>query len=73
MSTRRGPKMSEPHHDEILHFVQRHDCPFVTSSDVAEQFPQVSDRTIRKRLDDLVEQGKLKQRRVGAHAKVWYH
>jgi DeoR/GlpR family transcriptional regulator of sugar metabolism len=39
---------------------------------VAKEFPEVADRTVRKRLNDLVEQGDLKRRKVGAAAKVWY-
>lgn len=72
MSAKRGPKMSEPSHDDVLQFVQRNSCPFVTSGDVAERFDEVHDRTIRKRLNDLVESGRLEMRKVGANAKVWY-
>ena len=72
MSSKRGPKMSEPTYSEVLGFVQENSCPFVTSGDVAEQFPEVSHRTVRKRLNDLVERGELRRRKVGAHAKVWY-
>lgn len=72
MSAKRGPKMSDPSHDDVLQFVQRNSCPFVTTSDVAEEFDEVHDRTIRKRLNDLVEREELKMREVGANAKVWY-
>jgi len=64
--------MSDPSYSEVFEFVQENSCPFVTSGDVAEQFPSVSDRTIRKRLNRLVERGDLCRRKVGAHAKVWY-
>jgi DeoR/GlpR family transcriptional regulator of sugar metabolism len=64
--------MAEPTYDEVLQFVQQHSCPFVTTNDVAERFDGVSDRTIRNRLHDLVQQNRLKRRQVGAHAKVWY-
>lgn len=72
MSPKRGPKMVEPSYDDVFRFAQQHSCPFVTSADVAAEFPKVSDKTIRKRLNELVDRGKLKSRRVGAHAKVWY-
>jgi len=72
MSSTRGPKMSKPTHDEVYKFVQQNDCPFVTSGDVAQEFDQVSERTIRERLNDLVDNDRLACRRVGAHAKVWY-
>jgi DeoR/GlpR family transcriptional regulator of sugar metabolism len=64
--------MSNPSYSEVLEFVQQNSCPFVTSQDVAEEFPEVSGRTIRKRLNELVKRGDLNRRRVGAHAKVWY-
>jgi predicted ArsR family transcriptional regulator len=64
--------MTEPDHDTVYQFVQRQSAPFVTSGDVAEQFPEVADRTVRNRLNDLVEQGRLESRFVGAAAKVWY-
>lgn len=64
--------MSEPSHKDVLQFVRQNSCPFVTSNDVAEQFNDVHDRTIRERLNDLVGQGELQMRKVGASAKVWY-
>lgn len=64
--------MSEPSYDRVYQLVEESSCPFVTTADVAEEFDSVSDRTIRKRLNDLVRQGKLERRQVGAHAKVWY-
>jgi len=63
--------MVEPSHETVRQFVERNSCPFVTSQDVAEQFPNVSDRTIRKRLNDLVDRGELKVRTIGG-PKVWY-
>jgi len=72
MSTKWGPPMSDPAHEDVLEFVRQNSCPFVTSGDVAEQFPEVSDRTVRKRLNDLLDRGKLEMRQIGAHAKVWY-
>lgn len=64
--------MADPSHSDVLEFVERNSEPFVTSKDVAEEFTDVTDRTVRERLHDLVDEGKLKMRRVGAHAKVWY-
>lgn len=72
MSGKVGRKMSEPTYEEVYQFVQETSCPFVTSDDVAEQYQEVSDRTIRNRLNDLVDQGKLQYRKIGASAKVWY-
>jgi len=64
--------MQEPYHEQVYEFVSEHRKPFVTSSDVSEQFPQVSARTVRERLSDLVDDGRLKVREVGGASKVWY-
>lgn len=64
--------MSKPTHQQVKQVVSQNSCPFATTQDVAEQFPDVTDKTIRKRLKDLVEQGKLRRRKVGAAANVWY-
>lgn len=72
MSSTRGAKMADPSYEDVLQFVQENSRPFVTSSDVAEEFDSVSDRTIRKRLNRLVDREELNHRKVGAHAKVWY-
>lgn len=72
MSLKPGPKMSDPSYQQVKQVVQRSRCPFVTSNDVAEKFPEVTDRTIRKRLNDLVDRNELRSRQVGAQAKVWY-
>jgi DeoR/GlpR family transcriptional regulator of sugar metabolism len=63
--------MSEPHHDGVLKFVQQKNEPFAATEDVAEAFDGVSDRTIRKRLNDLVERGDLRCREIGS-GKVFY-
>jgi len=72
MSAKRGPKMSEPSHESVYQFVREKSEPFVTTGDVAEEFQSVSGKTVRERLKDLAEDGRLKTRKVGAHAKVWY-
>jgi len=72
MSPEHGPEMKEPTPMQVLQFVRQHRKPFVTSSDVAENFPEVSDRTLRGRLNSLVEDGKLEVRKVGANSKVWF-
>jgi len=72
MTAKRGAKMSEPTHEDVYQFVQEQSCPFVTSGDVGDEWPGVSQRTIRERLNDLAERGELHARRVGANAKVWY-
>lgn len=64
--------MQQPDHTEVYRFVEQKSEPFVTSTDVAEQFESVSDKTIRKRLNDLVEDNRLESRVIGAAAKVWY-
>jgi len=72
MSSTPGPKMSEPSHSRVLQFVREHRKPFVTTADASEQFPDVTRRTIYKRLEDLHDQGELEKRQIGARAVVWY-
>jgi len=72
MSANRGPKMSDPTHEQVYQFVHEHSCPFVTTGDVAERFPDVTERTVRERLKDLAGDERLACRQVGPHAKVWY-
>jgi len=71
MSSKPGPKMSEPHHGDVLEFVQQKSEPFAATEDVAEAFDTVSERTIRKRLNDLVADGELRCREIGS-GKVYY-
>lgn len=72
MSSKRGPKMSEPSHDRVLRFVRRHSRPFVSTAEVSEQFDTVTKRTINDRLNDLEQQGELEKYEIGANAIVWY-
>lgn len=72
MSTKPGPKMSDPSHEEVLQFVLANPKPFVKTGEVAEEFDAVSQRTIHSRLDDLVNDGKLEKDEVGANGVVWY-
>jgi len=64
--------MREPSHDQVLQFVRRQDCPFVTTAEVADEFSTVTRRTINKRLNDLHEDGELMKREIGARSVVWY-
>ena len=67
-SDRRVKKMDP---DEVLSFVRGHEEPCVTAGEVAERF-DVSSRAARYRLDQLEEQQKVKGKKVGGSAKVWY-
>jgi len=76
MASTPGPDMQEPHHDQVLNwveqFVSQNTKPFVQTTDVAEQFQQVSKRTVYKRLKDLHEREELERRDVGANSTVWW-
>jgi len=72
MSSKPGPKMSDPTHQDVLQFVHRNSAPFVTTNDVAEEFEDVTRKTVISRLHDLADEGELDRRKVGAAAKVWY-
>lgn len=76
MSTKPGPDMQQPYHDDVLQYVRRfvreNSCPFVRTTDVSEQFGEVSKRTIYNRLDDLADKDELNKREVGANSAVWW-
>jgi len=72
MSTRRGPKMKSPTHDQVLQFVRQQNCPFVTTAEVAERFNSVTRRTINQRLNDLHDEDRIEKREIGARSVVWY-
>lgn len=72
MSSRPGPKMKEPTHDQVYQFVREHSRPFVTSREVAEEFPSVARRTINGRLNELHDRGRIAKREIGANSVVWY-
>jgi len=64
--------MQDPTPSEVLQFVRDHSKPFVTSEDVDDHFDEVTDRTLRDRLNMLVKENELEVRTVGANSKVWY-
>lgn len=72
MSSKPGPDMKEPTHQQVLQFVRQNSKPFVTTSDVSDRFSGVSSKTVRERLKTLEEQSELNMRRVGANSKVWF-
>jgi hypothetical protein len=76
MAATPGPDMREPHHDDVLEFVDRFTSeksqPFVQTTDVSGRFSEVSKRTVYSRLDDLEERGELEKRCVGANSTVWW-
>lgn len=72
MSSKRGPPMSEPTHDDVLQFVRENDKPFVKSVEVSEQFDSVSRRTVNKRLNQLRDRGALEKTEIGANGVVWW-
>jgi len=64
--------MKSPTPRQVLQFVGQNRKPFVTTADVSGEFPEVSSKTIRDRLNSLVEKEMLNVRQVGANSKVWY-
>lgn len=64
--------MQNPKPEDVEQFVAQSGSPFVTTGDVAEEFPSVTARTIRKRLNSLVNDGAIEKREVGANSIVWY-
>jgi predicted HTH transcriptional regulator len=72
MAAENGTDVRKAPHSAVLQFVRENNAPFVSTQEVAEQFPEVSSRTIRIRLNDLVDRGNLESQEVGGNAKVWY-
>lgn len=57
--------------DDVIEFMKNHEEPFVTVGDVAEEMG-VRNSTMHKRLNELNEKGKIKRKKVGASAVVWW-
>lgn len=72
MSSRPGPKMKNPTHEQVLQFLRNHSRPFVTTREVTEEFPSVSRRTLNGRLNELHDRGDIGKRKIGARSVVWY-
>jgi DNA-binding Lrp family transcriptional regulator len=64
--------MSDPQPEQVYQFVLQNGKPFATTSDVAEEFEEVSKKTVWKRLDKLEAAGKIQKEKIGANAVVWY-
>ena len=64
--------MQEPRPNRVLQFVQENTKPFVTTAEAAAEFPEVSSKTVRDRLNTLEERGEIEVCQVGANSKVWY-
>ena len=64
--------MSDPQPEQVYQFVLQNRKPFATTSDVAEEFEEVSKKTVWKRLDKLEAAGKIRKEKIGANAVVWY-
>ena len=57
--------------DAIMNFVRNHEDPCVTAGEIAAEFG-VTNEAVNYRLQQLAEEGRLRDKKVGASAKVWY-
>jgi predicted ArsR family transcriptional regulator len=57
--------------EEILAVFQSSSDPVLTTGEVASEF-DITHRGVRDRLEKLEERGKLRSKKVGARAKVWW-
>jgi predicted ArsR family transcriptional regulator len=57
--------------DEIISEFENIPGPVVTAPDLAERLPLTRD-AVRRRLNTMEDEGRLKSRVVGANAKVYY-
>jgi predicted ArsR family transcriptional regulator len=71
MATKTSQEVGELTYDNIVNFVREHEDPCVTASEIADAFG-ISNAGARWRLKRLKKRGKLRDKKVGASAKVWY-
>ncbi|TVT95148.1 winged helix-turn-helix transcriptional regulator [Haloferax volcanii] len=64
----RKPKITD---HEILEVFRSSSDPVLTTAEVAAEF-EITHRGVRDRLEKLEEAGKLRSKKVGARAKVWW-
>lgn len=57
--------------EDILRAIERHSDPCVTASEIAEMFG-VSQQAAHWRLSKLVDEGKIRRKKAGAKAVVWW-
>lgn len=57
--------------ENILTFIRTHEDPCVTAGEIADRF-DVTNEAVNYRLKQLRDQGKIRDKRAGASAKVWY-
>jgi len=65
------PRTATVTDDEILAEFDNSPGPVDTAADLAERLPITAD-AIRRRLNTLEEQGRVKSRTVGSRAVVWW-
>lgn len=65
---RRPPKVTV---DDVLEALKEYSDPIATIGDLTEVRP-VSDETVRRRLGQLHDQGRVERKNVGANAVVWW-
>lgn len=71
MSTNGGEKVQKLDPMDVITFLREHEQPVVTAGEVAEEF-DVTPSAARYRLNQLGDQGRVRGKKVGASAKVWY-
>lgn len=72
MSAETNSQKEKVTYDNILSFIRTHKDPVVTAGEVAAEF-DISNQAANYRLSELSERGKVREKTVGASAKVWYH
>jgi len=58
--------------DEIVEFIQNHDDPGVTISEVANNFDELDRDQVKYRMKKLVEQDRICKKRTGASSAIWF-
>jgi hypothetical protein len=64
--------MEYPSHEEVHMALEARQEPFATTNDMAANFPEVSQRTVRERLKDLRAKGEIRATRVAGDVWIWW-
>lgn len=57
--------------EEIIRYVEQHQEPFVTASEVADK-AGFTRQTAHKRLQEMTDEGEINKKKIGASAVIWW-
>lgn len=57
--------------DDVLEVMRQSDEPFITVGEITKQV-DVTKKTVHDRLQELVDEGEVHRKKVGARAVIWW-